>query len=105
MCAGNVSLSGNSACKWYINLDKPEVAALKNRFLICPFFAIYILLVSIPTTSLNSHLLVLCSIKGNYEPIKYIDLPASSDAPNNAEQKKIIEIKDLHPFKFKVNLY
>jgi hypothetical protein len=49
--------------------------------------------------------LVLCSIKGNYEPIKYIDLPASSDAPNNEEQKKIIEIKDLHPFKFKVNLY
>lgn len=21
--AGNVSLSGNSACKWYINLEKP----------------------------------------------------------------------------------
>jgi hypothetical protein len=41
------------------------------------------------------------SIQGNYEPIKYTDLPAPSQAANNAEQKTVIEIKDLHPFKFK----
>ncbi|XP_066159881.1 uncharacterized protein [Oryza sativa Japonica Group] len=27
---GDVSLSGNSACKWYINADTPEVISLRN---------------------------------------------------------------------------
>lgn len=31
---GNVSLSGNSACKWYINIDVPEVNTLAARFIL-----------------------------------------------------------------------
>jgi len=29
--ADNVSLSGGSSCKWYINLDVPEARALAAR--------------------------------------------------------------------------
>lgn len=32
--AGNVSLSGNSACKWFINIDAPEVNSFRARFVI-----------------------------------------------------------------------
>jgi hypothetical protein len=67
----NVSLSGNSACKWYINIDTPEVKSLA------------------------------ASVEGSYEPIKWLDLPSGPAAHNNGEEKTIAEIRELHPFKFK----
>lgn len=45
------------------------------------------------------------SMKDKHEPVKWLDLPPLNVIRATAEQKTIVEIKDLNPFKYKVNFF
>ncbi|XP_039851311.1 replication protein A 70 kDa DNA-binding subunit C-like [Panicum virgatum] len=69
--SGAVTLAGNSPCKWYINPDVPEARAL------------------------------LSSIGKTNQPIKWDQQMTPAKATPAVEHKKVSEIKDLNPFKYK----
>lgn len=45
------------------------------------------------------------SMKDKHEPVKWLDLPPLNAIRATAEQKTIVEIKDLNPFEYKVNFF
>ncbi|BAS84807.1 Os03g0429900 [Oryza sativa Japonica Group] len=66
-----LTLTGSSPCKWYINLNIPEVAELNESF------------------------------STNFQPIKWVDEPATGYNQDVPEEKSIAEILNINPHKHK----
>nr|BAC16155.1 DNA binding protein-like [Oryza sativa Japonica Group]BAC22296.1 DNA binding protein-like [Oryza sativa Japonica Group] len=64
-----LALSRGSACKWYININVPEMVDLKNR------------------------------IGANFQPIKLLQAPTTNIADENADDKTVRELLDMNPHK------
>uniref|UniRef100_I1PTC2 Replication protein A OB domain-containing protein n=1 Tax=Oryza glaberrima TaxID=4538 RepID=I1PTC2_ORYGL len=66
-----LTLTGSSPCKWYINLNIPKVAELNESF------------------------------STNFQPIKWVDEPATGYNQDVLEEKSIAEILNIYPHKHK----
>ncbi|XP_052159517.1 uncharacterized protein LOC127777048 [Oryza glaberrima] len=64
-----LALSGCSACKWYINIDIPEIAELKKK------------------------------LGEKLQPIKWVETAATVYEDDTVEQKTVAELKKLNPHK------
>uniref|UniRef100_A0A0E0C530 ATP-dependent DNA helicase n=1 Tax=Oryza meridionalis TaxID=40149 RepID=A0A0E0C530_9ORYZ len=64
-----LTVTGSSPCKWYLNLDIPEVLELKESF------------------------------SANFRPVSWVDNPATGYNQDTAEEKTIQEILTLNPHK------
>nr|BAD01693.1 DNA binding protein-like [Oryza sativa Japonica Group]BAD03911.1 DNA binding protein-like [Oryza sativa Japonica Group] len=64
-----LTVTGSSPCKWYLNLDIPEVLELKESF------------------------------SANFRPVSWVDNPATGYNQDTAEEKTIQEILALNPHK------
>ncbi|CAO2037175.1 unnamed protein product [Urochloa humidicola] len=73
--SGEISLTGNAPCRWYINPEVPEAKAL------------------------------LASLGDMNQPIKWDNQIAPNTPAASVEEKKISEIIKLNPFKYKKNEY
>ncbi|BAH95665.1 Os12g0459300 [Oryza sativa Japonica Group] len=67
-----LTITGSSPCKWYINLDIPDVLELKERFSV------------------------------NFQPIKWVENAAPAFNQDTPEEKTIKEILKLNPHKYKI---
>lgn len=66
-----LTLTGSSPCKWYINLEIPEVVELKESF------------------------------STNFQPIRWNDAPPAGFNQSNPQEKTLKDILDLNPHKHK----
>ncbi|AQK57157.1 putative replication protein [Zea mays] len=93
--ADNVSLSGGSSCKWYINAPVPEVNALRASFQ--SSFSPNLITAICKPTWINS-------AEPNHRPVIWDQgkVAAESTIVAVPEHKKLKDIKYLHPFENKL---